>query len=213
MPKKTKRYVPCSLQDAEHIWAENEMEIIIGDAAVRATQRLKGSPTERPYLLAVSDSPSGYETLSDQYYPLKLEQANAVIDYLMEYLLKSDLDLKPIKLIETAASEIEMIYKAIEGQIVKKQTRWSGQAGSSAVSEEQLRDAVLNAYASIGRDFQYLKPKHFDGDSCAVAQTKERRDFIGKVLFKVLKDNGFNAASYQGLYERFVKKKKRRTKP
>ena len=90
-------------------------------------------------------------------------------------------------LIQSVKPEVESVFSALK------------EVGFTA-DPETWQPAVIEEFKKS--DFHYIKQEFLEDKNIYVFNpSKEKRDFIGKLLQKIVKDNGFAAGSYSDLYK------------
>lgn len=199
MQETTKNDIPPSTQDVEHSSGEDEIDTVILDAIIRAIQNKTGATTERPYLLTISDSPSGYESLSDQLY-LKLKQASVAIDFLIDLLLDVSYDLPPIKAVAACLPEIDSLF-----ELGKEQIRKEGKAFIKSTDEERKK-AFHSIFDQNVHRFEHLKKKYLSKNCFKWTEGQEKRSFRDKVMHNILDDKNLPTKNIRNLINTILQK-------
>ena len=100
-----------------------------------------------------------------------------------------------MNLIKRAKLEIEILYGAVR------------EIGfTRAQGDKDWQKAALEKFQESKDDFTLIKKKFLEDDDLYLfAVGKERRDFVGKILQKILVDNNLPPGDYQKLYKKFKK--------
>ena len=114
--------------------------------------------------------------------------------------LKPQIDPEQQKLFELMKKvrpEIEILYNALKAV---------GFSGRLVDAERKWKNAVLTEYEKNLSYFQYIKREHLEDNSVyEFTETKARRDFIGKIIQKVISEKGLGPDNYSKLYNIYTR--------
>jgi len=115
----------------------------------------------------------------------KLSFADEIIRYLITHLVILDLDIIPLYLFKEVIMEAERLYDTVVNEAKNKQVTIRSRGS------DWVKRITLSKYDNTKKAFRFIKRDHLDNDDIyELSYSKEKRDFVTRVVDSYFKDKG-----------------------